>query len=84
MLFSLSLIFDFFFWKFFLCCGKCSLNNLQAEEDALLFQRLVVAEDNGQFEGRVRPYIDQVRLVIDFPYSLIWLDVCRMLGNKEF
>ncbi|EXB93247.1 Peptide-N(4)-(N-acetyl-beta-glucosaminyl)asparagine amidase [Morus notabilis] len=38
---------------------------LQAEEDALLFQRLVVAEDNGQFEGRVRPYIDQVRLYED-------------------
>ncbi|PON73862.1 Transglutaminase-like [Parasponia andersonii] len=38
---------------------------LQAEEEALFFQQYVVAEDNGQFEQRVRPYVDQVRLYED-------------------
>lgn len=38
---------------------------LQAEEDALLFQQIVAAEDDGVFEGRVRPYVDQVRLYED-------------------
>lgn len=37
---------------------------LQAEEQALLIQQFVAAEDNGQIEGRLRPYVNQVRLVI--------------------
>ncbi|KAF3454334.1 hypothetical protein FNV43_RR04781 [Rhamnella rubrinervis] len=38
---------------------------LQAEEEALLFQQYVAAEDNGQVEGKLRPYVDQVRLYED-------------------
>ncbi|XP_048324055.1 peptide-N(4)-(N-acetyl-beta-glucosaminyl)asparagine amidase isoform X1 [Ziziphus jujuba] len=38
---------------------------LQAEEEALLFQQYVAAEDKGQIEGRIRPYVDQVRLYED-------------------
>ncbi|KAG6703110.1 hypothetical protein I3842_07G067200 [Carya illinoinensis] len=33
---------------------------LQAEEEALLLQQYVAAEDNGEFEQRIRPYIAQV------------------------
>ncbi|KAI3784297.1 hypothetical protein L1987_43394 [Smallanthus sonchifolius] len=38
---------------------------LQEEEDALMFQQFAVSENNGQFEQRVRPYIDQVLLYED-------------------
>lgn len=38
---------------------------LQAEEDALVFQQFSVNQDNGQFEQRIRPYIDQVLLYED-------------------
>lgn len=42
---------------------KCLLF-FKAEEEALLFQQYVAAEDYGQFEGRLRPYVDQVRMVM--------------------
>ncbi|KAF4365881.1 hypothetical protein F8388_002751 [Cannabis sativa] len=38
---------------------------LQAEDEALLFQQYVVAENNEIFEQRGRPYIEQVRLYED-------------------
>ncbi|XP_059435376.1 peptide-N(4)-(N-acetyl-beta-glucosaminyl)asparagine amidase isoform X2 [Corylus avellana] len=38
---------------------------LQAEEEALLFQQYVAAEDNGEFERKIRPYVDQVRMYED-------------------
>lgn len=52
---------------------------LQAEEDALLFQRFVAAEDNSEFEGRVRPYVDQVRLYED----LVRQEAARKTVSKE-
>ncbi|KAM0034166.1 putative peptide-N(4)-(N-acetyl-beta-glucosaminyl)asparagine amidase [Helianthus debilis subsp. tardiflorus] len=38
---------------------------LQEEEDALMLQQFAVSEDNGQFEQRVRPYVDQILLYED-------------------
>ncbi|KAJ7973469.1 Peptide-N(4)-(N-acetyl-beta-glucosaminyl)asparagine amidase [Quillaja saponaria] len=38
---------------------------LQAEEEALMLQKYVAGEDNGQFESRIRPYIDQVLMYED-------------------
>ncbi|KAI7756431.1 hypothetical protein M8C21_008496 [Ambrosia artemisiifolia] len=38
---------------------------LQEEEDALMLQQFAVSEDSGQFEQRVRPYIDQILLYED-------------------
>ncbi|XP_004302040.1 PREDICTED: peptide-N(4)-(N-acetyl-beta-glucosaminyl)asparagine amidase [Fragaria vesca subsp. vesca] len=38
---------------------------LQAEEEALMYQQFAVREDNGAFEGRVRPYISQVLMYED-------------------
>lgn len=38
---------------------------LQAEEEALMFQQYAVREDGGEFEERVRPYVDQVRMYED-------------------
>lgn len=57
---------------------------IQAEEDSLLFQQYAAAEDNGLFEGRLRPYVDQVRMVwslvlnlhissISWTVSFLWL-----------
>jgi peptide-N4-(N-acetyl-beta-glucosaminyl)asparagine amidase len=37
----------------------------QAEEDAIMFQQFVAARDNGEFEGRIRPYVSQVLMVKD-------------------
>jgi peptide-N4-(N-acetyl-beta-glucosaminyl)asparagine amidase len=38
---------------------------LQAEEDAIMFQQFVAARDNGEFEGRIRPYVSQVLMYED-------------------
>ncbi|XP_062084498.1 peptide-N(4)-(N-acetyl-beta-glucosaminyl)asparagine amidase [Humulus lupulus] len=38
---------------------------LQAEDEALMFQQYIAAENNEAFEHRVRPYIEQVRLYED-------------------
>ncbi|XP_076936047.1 peptide-N(4)-(N-acetyl-beta-glucosaminyl)asparagine amidase-like isoform X1 [Bidens hawaiensis] len=38
---------------------------LQEEEDALMLQQFAVREDNGQFEQRIRPYLDQIHLYED-------------------
>ncbi|XP_027161166.1 peptide-N(4)-(N-acetyl-beta-glucosaminyl)asparagine amidase [Coffea eugenioides] len=38
---------------------------LQAEEDALMMQQLVVSENKDQFEQQIRPYVDQVRMYED-------------------
>lgn len=38
-----------------------------------MFQQYAVHEDNGEFEGRVRPYVDQVRRVDVLSFYLICL-----------
>ena len=42
----------------------------QAENEALMFQQYIAAADNGAFERRVRPYIEQIQLVM---LKLLWL-----------
>lgn len=38
---------------------------LQAEEEALMLQQFSVTQENGQFEQRIRPYVDKVLLYED-------------------
>lgn len=38
---------------------------LQAEEEALMYQQFAVSQDNGQFQQRIHPYVDQVLLYED-------------------
>lgn len=38
-----------------------------------MFQQYAVPEDNEEFEGRVRPYVDQVRMVDVLSFYLICL-----------
>jgi hypothetical protein len=35
-----------------------------------MFQQFVAAEDNGEFESKIRPYVDQVRMVIVVSFSV--------------
>ncbi|CAH2044606.1 unnamed protein product [Thlaspi arvense] len=38
---------------------------LQAEEEAMMFQQYVAAQDSGEFERRIRPYVSQVLMYED-------------------
>lgn len=61
-------------WKPFFWC-------FQAEEDSLLCQQFTAAENNGQIEGRLRPYVDQVRLVIVFPVCVLCFAANKLYLN---
>ncbi|KAL4582917.1 hypothetical protein LXL04_007478 [Taraxacum kok-saghyz] len=47
---------------------------LQAEEEALMLQQFAVSQDNGQFQQKIRPYVDQV---------LLYEDVRRQVAAKN-